>query len=125
LSNRFTTVGDPVVLPTETRRQILNLFQESLNNIEKYAQAQHLNISLIWLENCLPTTVPTDGHFGLMMMRELVKSMKGHFEIDSSPGQGTRLNFKIPLPNVQPGLTSDQTWPINSYSFTEQPLQAE
>jgi signal transduction histidine kinase len=36
-------------------------------------------------------------HFGLIGMRERVEHLGGQFEIDSSPGKGTRLSVKVPL----------------------------
>jgi nitrate/nitrite-specific signal transduction histidine kinase len=130
MSNGFTTTGEPVSLPSTLRRQIFSLVQEGLNNIEKYAQAQHIHVSLIWSVDCLmisivddgigfdPSSVQTEGHYGLMMMRELVKAMQGHFAIDSSPGHGTELNFNFPLPNIQTDPVGDRNSPIQSYTQT-------
>ena len=137
LSNGFTTRGEPVLLSATLRRQIFSLVQEGLNNIERYAQAQHIHVSLIWSVDCLmisivddgigfdPSSVQTEGHYGLMMMRELVKAMQGHFAIDSSPGHGTELNFTFPLPNIQTDPVGDRNSPIQSYTQTGSPPHVE
>ena len=38
----------------------------------------------------------TVGHYGLMM-RELQKALPGELKVAISSGQGTQLNFRIPL----------------------------
>lgn len=137
LSHGFTFAGEPVPLRAELRQQIFGLLQESLNNVEKCAQAKHVQVSLIWSADCVtlsvaddgvgfdPLSVQTVGHYGLMMMRELVYVLQGELEVDSSPGKGTRLNFIIPLANVQAYPRHDQTLPIKLLPFTDPPLQAE
>jgi two-component system, NarL family, sensor histidine kinase DegS len=39
----------------------------------------------------------SQGNFGLMGMRERVERLEGEFNLDSRPGQGTKLKFTIPL----------------------------
>jgi signal transduction histidine kinase len=124
LSNVFTTAGDPVPLPPEISRQIFSLLQEGLNNIEKHARAKNFKVSLTWTAECLimsidddgvgfdPLSVQSEGHYGLMMMREIVEAMQGELEVDSSYGQGTRLSFRIPLPHVQANPKRDQALPV-------------
>jgi hypothetical protein len=46
------------------------------------------------------------------MMRELEKALPGELKVDISPGQGTQLNFRIPLVYLQTSAKSDQTLPI-------------
>jgi len=130
LSNVFTTAGDPTPLRPEIRRQIFSLLQEGLNNVEKHAQAKSVEVSLIWLADCLtisiiddgvgfdPLSAQTDGHYGLMMMRELAYVLQGELEMDSSPSQGTRLKFTIPLAHIQANPMNNQTLPI----LTDPPL---
>ena len=44
-----------------------------------------------------PTTVPgpADGHFGLQGIRERIKDRNGTMEIDSAPGQGTKVTISL------------------------------
>jgi signal transduction histidine kinase len=37
------------------------------------------------------------GHLGLWSMRERVNQLGGQFEIESTPGRGTKLTMNIPL----------------------------
>jgi nitrate/nitrite-specific signal transduction histidine kinase len=52
----------------------------------------------------------TVGHYGLMM-RELQKALPGELKVAISPGQGTQLNFRIPLMYLQTSVKSEQTLP--------------
>ena len=125
LSNVFTTTGEPIPLRPELRRQIFSLFQEGLNNVEKHAQAKNIEVNLIWSAECLTMSIiddgdgfdslsaQADGHYGMIMMRELTYILQGELEVDSSPGRGTRLIFTIPLRQIQAGPMRDQTMPIH------------
>ncbi|HSK99022.1 MAG TPA: ATP-binding protein, partial [Rubrobacteraceae bacterium] len=42
-------------------------------------------------------TVPFPGHLGLRSMHERTERLGGTLELDSSPGEGTRLHARIPL----------------------------
>jgi hypothetical protein len=46
------------------------------------------------------------------MMRELEKALPGELNVDISPGEGTQLNFRIPLLYLQVTAESDQTLPL-------------
>lgn len=107
------TVGEPVRLPPQLNRQIFSLLREGLNNIEKHAQAQSVQIALNWSPDFLtidlvddgvgfnPYLIP-EGHYGLNMMQERVSQLAGHMEIESTPGRGTRVELNIPLEHMQP-----------------------
>ena len=47
-----------------------------------------------------PLSMQTVGHFGLMMS-ELEEALLGDLDVDISPGEGTQLNFRIPLISSQ------------------------
>jgi hypothetical protein len=88
---------------------------------------QSIFISLIWSKDCFtmsmaddslgldPLSVRTARHYGLMM-RELEKALRGELKVDISPGQGTQLNFRIPLVYLQASAKSDQTLPIYPFA---------
>jgi signal transduction histidine kinase len=39
---------------------------------------------------------PVEGHVGLLLLHDLVRTAGGELEIDSTPGQGTRLRLGAP-----------------------------
>ena len=136
LLHRFTTTGSSISLPASLRRQIFSLLQEALNNIEKHAFAQQICINLIWSEDYLsidieddgvgfhPPSIQTYGHYGLIMMHELAKTMHGDLEVDSAASQGTRLKLKVPLSD-QCKPVAETSWSMQAYAFADPPLQTK
>lgn len=83
--------------------------QESLTNIARHARAETVTIRFNKENGILDISVTDDGigfepekmeisaeHIGLTGMKERVKLLFGHFEIDSAPGEGTTIMIKIP-----------------------------
>ncbi len=104
----------PPALPPLTPEQELAAFrviQEALHNVQRHARARHcwLRISTHPSEIVIEVTddgqgfrpeavVPTSsGGFGLQGMRERAEIVGGQLEVDSRPGQGTTIRFRIPL----------------------------
>ncbi len=98
-----------------TNINVYRIVQESLTNTVKHAEAHHINISLReyhsssrpWVANThYQLDIVDDGKgfnatdkrfgFGLVGMRERVKSMGGTLEIRSSFGAGTTISVQIP-----------------------------
>ena len=120
----FTSEGEAYPLPAELGQRLFDLVREGLNNVDNHACAQHAQVRLIWSADSLhmsvvdegvgfdPTLSPPQGHYGLVMMKELVEASGGEFTLASSPGEGTRLNFRIPIhrfpanPEAKPALAN-------------------
>ncbi len=111
---RFT--GSPYRLPPATEITVFRLVEESLHNVLSHAQASHAAITLDFTRASLSVTVEDDGQgfnweqgrkngsgkgLGLLGMRERVKSIDGDMKVWSSPGQGTRLTFRLPMAEVR------------------------
>ena len=116
--------GD-LVLPRQISIQVLPIVQETLQNIKRHAQANHVRALLEPLDaevriiieddGCgfdLNASHPDDGHFGLSIIRARVERIAGNLQIDSKPGQGTRVCLRWPLktddnyPHSGPNLES-------------------
>lgn len=105
----FITHGQASSLPPSLRQSAFSLVRESLNNVERHAKARHVQIILRWSVDELildmiddgtgfdPSSLP-EGHYGLEIMHDRIAELGGEMHIDSAPGRGTRLGFKIPLP---------------------------
>ena len=89
---------------------MFRLVQESLNNVQKHAQATRVWVRVEQVGRELRMTVRDDGRgfdvaeataaggkFGLMGMRERAELLGGTMEIQSEPGKGARLQFHFPL----------------------------
>jgi signal transduction histidine kinase len=93
-------------VPDEHRTCIFRLAQETLHNITKHAQAKSARLTLVRDANSVRLVVQDDGRgfdagrtrgLGLLGMRERVARLRGSFDIDSSPGKGTRVTVTLPL----------------------------
>lgn len=92
-----------------TATAIFRIVQESLTNIARHAQASQVEIIVMRSngELCFEvhdngkgfdeTAVAVTKSFGLVGMRERVAMMNGSFELDSKPGQGTRIRVCVPV----------------------------
>jgi PAS domain S-box-containing protein len=106
---QLTSEGQASSLSPVVQQQVLYIFKEALNNIEKYANAKHLSISLVWKEDVLIITLLDDGvgfntaaplpegHFGLTIMQERAREVNGVLSVVSSPGTGTEITLWLPL----------------------------
>lgn len=102
--------GDLDSLGETININLYRIVQESVTNAVRYAQAGKLDITLSREEEGdLLLVISDDGvgmnlcmvdqsrHFGLLGMRERAQALKGSFNLDSMPGQGTRITIRIPL----------------------------
>jgi len=108
-----------VVLPPAKEIQVFRIIQEALANIRKHSEAHTARVLLrsdpdesyhLLIEddgNGLVTSTPsTRGeHIGLAIMRERAERLGGNLQIESEPGEGTRVTLSFtPTP---PGLLAD------------------
>ncbi len=105
---RLHQSGEKRSLPHLVQRNIFYIFQEILTNIEKHAHARKVDIGLQWFNNGLEIKVEDDGvgydttrsfsngHFGLLNMRERAMESNAQLDISSSPDQGTRIVLFTP-----------------------------
>ncbi|MBI3978355.1 MAG: hypothetical protein HY331_09235 [Chloroflexi bacterium] len=87
------------------------IVQESLSNVAAHAQARNAQIRLDFTPAWLHVVVEDDGvrfdpervvgavpeQLGLIGMRERAQSIGGRIELQSLPGQGTRIVLDVPL----------------------------
>ncbi len=90
--------------------QVFRVIQESLTNVIRHAEARHVTIEL-GIDNqpqpVLRLAVNDDGQgcdlravsrgFGLLGMRERIKSLDGELSLQSQPGAGMEITAWIPL----------------------------
>jgi len=92
------------------------IIQETVNNILKHSQAKRVSVSLRAYRKKIGLTIKDDGKgfdpkknkkddesgMGLRLIKEMVESLEGTFEIHSSPGKGTRLWVSLPFEKPDP-----------------------
>jgi len=90
--------------------QVFRVIQECLTNVVRHAQAQRVDIDLAQLaqpQSALQLRVQDDGQgcdlknlqrgFGLLGIKERIKSLDGQLNVVSSPGAGMTITARIPL----------------------------
>jgi len=78
---------------------------EALANVAKYAQASFVRVSVAQLDGTARVEVSDDGvggadpaqGSGLRGLADRVAALNGSLEVESPPGQGTRIRAEIPL----------------------------
>jgi two-component system sensor histidine kinase ComP len=103
----------------ETKRHIFRMVQELINNAKKHSQAYRVKIQLIDYNNHIELIYVDDGigfepsmslikeigssGTGIEQIKSRILSLNGHFELDTNPGKGMKLQVFIPM---KEGLTA-------------------
>jgi signal transduction histidine kinase len=101
------------LIPPGAQESIFRAAQEALANVARHARAQNVTVRLSVPDGQIALTVEDDGAgfdpnehpagMGLANMRTRAEEFRGEFVLDSRPGGGTKVTFRIPLLSVQPG----------------------
>ena len=92
-------------LPLEVEQALYRITQEALANVARHSHAQRVDVSLLYNSDSVQLSVSDDGcgfdvnvkhGMGLRSIRERVGSIRGTVQIQSAPGQGTRLIVQVP-----------------------------
>ncbi|MGE5557201.1 MAG: sensor histidine kinase [Bacillota bacterium] len=106
-------IGTERRLPSTTEVALFRLIQEAINNARRHAEAESVQVRVEFGARELRVTIMDNGKgfdlskvkreaegkesFGIMSMQERVKLLNGEFNLDSSPGAGTRVLVVIPM----------------------------
>lgn len=118
----------PVYLPQQQAGEAVLVVQEALMNSQRHAQAQQISVTLERLEGEVCIEVVDDGigfepgvwwenaqdHFGLGIMYSRAARIGGRLQVDSSPGEGTRVMLTLPV--------VDQSDPVKYPAVSDQPV---
>lgn len=103
------TPEEEVALAPERAAALFRIVQESLTNVARYAGASCVQVVLRRIDANLSLEVRDDGRgiepdkiadpnsYGILGMRERMQLFGGHFEIEGSPGRGTRVHATLPM----------------------------
>ena len=112
VQTHVTVHGEQRELPDFIAGHLLLLAQESMTNAIKHGKPENIHITLEFDESSVELRVHDDGagfdpnqapglaegHLGLQGMRERMKRLGGVVKVESSPGQGTTIRARVPLP---------------------------
>ncbi|HET8609648.1 MAG TPA: PAS domain S-box protein [Burkholderiales bacterium] len=115
---RFELSGDVANLGEAIDIAVYRVVQECVTNAVRHAGASRVAIHVVRAAAdgepgaALTVAIEDDGkgmdvhavvdsaRFGLAGIRERVEALNGHFDIDSAPGNGVRVNVTLPLATV-------------------------
>jgi len=94
-------------LPSEAQLTLFRITQEALHNIRQHAQARNVQIAFVQEHSGVSLMIkddgqgfnpeqPSQGHFGLLYMRERAEACGGTFRVVSARGQGTEVRVNFP-----------------------------
>jgi two-component system, NarL family, sensor histidine kinase UhpB len=101
---------EPLVLDAQPSTAIFRIFQESLTNVARHAHATRVEARLQRETNYLVFEVRDNGggfdpeetkarkSLGLVGMQERALLLNGELRVESTPGAGTTMTLRIPLP---------------------------
>jgi PAS domain S-box-containing protein len=104
-----STVGEELDLGPEGSTAMFRIFQETISNVARHAQASRVQISLTEAEGYLILKVQDNGRgitqaemehpqsFGLIGMQERIHLLAGEIKLEGSPGKGTTVTVTVPL----------------------------
>ena len=108
----ISVLGQQRRLPDETELALFRIAQEALNNVHKHSEASAVEltvdfsdggITLMIADNGRGFELPrstgdlaASGRLGLIGMRERARLLEGNLTISSQPGEGTRIEVKMP-----------------------------
>jgi signal transduction histidine kinase len=108
------TVGEPQPLLAELDVTLFRVAQEALTNVAKHARASRVGLTLSYLDDVVLLDVRDDGvgfnasavakagpsddgsGFGVLGMRARLHRVAGSLEIESTVGEGTTINARVP-----------------------------
>jgi PAS domain S-box-containing protein len=108
----LVVAGEGLDLPDPYATAIFRALQESLTNAARHAQATQVEATLERREGEIVLTVMDNGRgfegqggrkpgsFGLIGLRERAYLLGGTFSLESAPGEGTRVELRIPAPEA-------------------------
>jgi signal transduction histidine kinase len=110
----FQGTNTPVGLPQEVTAEVLQMLREALHNVQKHAGATRVAVTMEKTERGLEISVDDNGHgfnfagtytleelemlrLGPASLKRRARSVNADLQLESHPGRGAGLKFRIPL----------------------------
>jgi signal transduction histidine kinase len=117
IAARFVPDDEEIALPAMVCRELARIAQEALVNVRKHSGATHVMVQLLHSDGTWDLIIEDDGagfpFAGRVsqseldsslrapaVIRERVRLIQGELTIESKPGQGARIEIKVPQPQV-------------------------
>ena len=111
VQTQFQVSGTFRPLPPQVENNLLRIVQEAVNNAVRHAQARTISVNLDFDARNVRLSIRDDGrgfdqqippngsngHFGLISMRERAEEMGGSVRINSRPDEGSEVLVSVPI----------------------------
>ena len=96
-------------LPPARRAEVVQMLREALSNASRHAQASEIAVTARLDRGRLvlrveddgigfdPSEARENGHHGLRNMANRARQLDGRLDVQSRPGEGTRVELSVPL----------------------------
>jgi signal transduction histidine kinase len=113
LQTEFQVEGEERRLPVDVEEELYWIAQEALNNVLKHAKASRASLRIEFKDEMVSVDVCDDGigfdavaarergGVGLRSVAERAARVRGHWTLESQPGQGARLLIEVPASSAQ------------------------
>ena len=113
------TNATDLALPSAVESALAMTVREAATNIQRHANARHARIVFALEAGHAVLRIADDGRGGVIVpgngltgMRERIVSVDGELNIDSRPGEGTRIQVRVPLKHASDaGIENEETHP--------------
>lgn len=115
MQTNFFNSDANINLPAEKATSLFRIYQESMTNIARHAEATEVTVELLVQNNCFTMHISDNGKgfdvntvgrrktLGLLGMKERAEMMDGSFSISKNPqAGGMQVEVKLPLPDNEP-----------------------
>jgi signal transduction histidine kinase len=110
----FLGTNTPLGLPQEMTAEVLQMLREALHNVQKHAGATRVAVTVEKTDRGLEISVDDNGHgfnfagtysleelemlrLGPASLKRRARSLNADLQLESRPGRGSGLKFRIPL----------------------------
>jgi signal transduction histidine kinase len=110
----FVASSTPVGLPPESSSEVLQMIREALHNVQKHAGATRVAVTMEKTDRGIEISIEDNGHgfnfagtysleelellrLGPASLKRRARSLNADLQLESRPGRGTGLTFRIPL----------------------------
>lgn len=124
LNITFEERGNPIPLSPMVEKVMFDIFQESIQNTVKHAEASSVHVLLSYQTEHVLLKITDDGigfslleamikakndpHFGILSMNEQAEKMEASLQINSEVNGGTEIVLTIPKLGLEGGMKDDQ-----------------
>lgn len=96
-------------VPDAAAENVYRIVQEALSNVSAHAGTDAARVEFVARDGSLELSIEDEGRgfdaetlkrssrLGILGMRERVELLGGEFELDTAPGEGTRIHVRLPL----------------------------